>query len=64
MITKYINKVAARVFYLLLPSLLLPSFLILSFSSCGLRKQATTESETQTAVGPANNADSAGHCSK
>ena len=59
MITKYINKVAARVFYLLLPSLLLPSFLILSFSSCGLRKQATTESETQTAVGPAFNADSA-----
>ena len=54
MITKYINKVAARVFYLLLPS-----FLILSFSSCGLRKQATTESETQTAVGPAFNADSA-----
>ena len=54
MITKYINKVSARVFYLLLPSLLL-----LSFSSCGLRKQATTESETQTAVGPAFNADSA-----
>ena len=54
MITKYINKVAAKVFYLLLPSLLL-----LSFSSCGLRKQATTESETQTAVGPAFNADSA-----
>ena len=54
MITKYINKVVARVFYLLLPSLLL-----LSFSSCGLRKQATTESETQTAVGPAFNADSA-----
>ena len=54
MITKYINKVSARVFYLLLLSLLL-----LSFSSCGLRKQATTESETQTAVGPAFNADSA-----
>ena len=54
MITKYIDKVSARVFYLLLPSLLL-----LSFSSCGLRKQATTESETQTAVGPAFNADSA-----
>ena len=54
MITRYINKVVARVFYLLLPSLLL-----LSFSSCGLRKQATTESETQTAVGPAFNADSA-----
>ena len=27
--------------------------------SCGLRKQTTTESETQTAVGPAFNADSA-----
>ena len=54
MINKYINKVVSRVFYLLLPSLLL-----LSFSSCGLRKQATTESETQTAVGPAFNADSA-----
>ena len=52
-INKY-NKVAAKVFYLLLFSLLLPSF-----SSCGLRKQATTESETQTAAGPAFNADSA-----
>ena len=30
MITKYINKVSARIFYLLLFSLLLPSFLTLS----------------------------------
>ena len=28
-------------------------------ASCGLRKQTTTESETQTAMGPAFNADSA-----
>ena len=53
-ISKYINKVPARVFYLLLPSLLL-----LSFSSCGLRKQTATETETTTAVGPIFNADSA-----
>ena len=31
----------------------------LLFTSCGLRKQATTDSETQTAIGPAFNADSA-----
>ena len=29
------------------------------FTACGLRKQATTDSETQTAIGPAFNADSA-----
>ena len=39
MITKYINKVAARVFYLLLPSLLL-----LSFSSCADLEQSSLSS--------------------
>ena len=36
----------------------LSSFLLIA-TSCGLRKQATTETETITAVGPAFNADSA-----
>ena len=47
------NLLRLVVFSYLLP---LTSYL---FFSCGLRKQATTDTETQTAIGPTFNADSA-----
>ena len=49
-----------RIFGMGVISFLFPlsSFLLIA-TSCGLRKQATTETETITAVGPAFNADSA-----
>ena len=52
------NILSKRFFRIGVISFLLPLSTFL-FISCGLRKQATTETETMTAVGPAFNADSA-----
>ena len=54
------NIMSKRFFRMGVISFLLPlSSFLLIITSCGLRKQAATETETMTAVGPAFNADSA-----